>query len=175
MFYRVKKQSNQTWDEVLSEQALLETVAKLLEEGQISNSKANEIRETITEHLDKANYILRHLAAHLSIGVVFAFDPLPLPLGTFARVGWVISARITETVRHRRDQARVHSLRITAISAIPLFGYSAYFFALKEHSPAVAVLAVNSYSLWKTGKTASHAAERLPKPVRRIFLPLWSW
>ena len=175
MFERAKDRSRQVWAEVFSQSALLQTVDTLVAEHQLTDQQAARARAVIQVEMEKADYVLHHLAAHIAIGVVFAFDVVPLPLGTISRVGWVLGARTTEALRGREAHAQVHSFKVLGISAIPLLGYAAYFYALKRQSPMVAALAASSFSIWKTGEIAEIASKQFPSPVKRVLKPLWSW
>ena len=131
------------------------------------------MKEKLPKSLQESRYILGHLSGHLVIGVLFAVDPTPLPLGTVARSLWVMAARLIEEFRQRKQLARIHSLRIFLIAAIPLIGYSAYFFALRRQSPELSAVAFNSFCLWRYQAPASQATEKLPAFVSRMLQPLW--
>jgi hypothetical protein len=85
--------------------------------------------------MSESAYVLRHLGSHVAIGVIFAFDLVPLPLGTVGRVLWVAGNRVYESLLGSSERAQVHSLKVLLVAAIPWIGYGAYLMPLRRESP----------------------------------------
>jgi hypothetical protein len=115
-----------------------------------------------------SGYVLRHLGAHPAIGAVFLLDPTPLPLGTLCRVLWVVGSRIVETLRGARERARIHSLPVGLIAAIPALGYGAYLLPLRRENEAAAFLLANHVSYALFGAPAEALVARSPRPLRSV-------
>ena len=137
--------------ELISAEELQATVADLLEGGWISEEQARQLAAQINGQLQSSEYVLRHLSAHIGIGVIFAFDVIPLPLGTLGRISWVAGARLVETLRGRFAQARVHSLSVFLVAIIPWFGYAAYLLPLRRDARELAFVLANHSWQQRTG------------------------
>lgn len=148
--------------------ALHETIARLESDGLLSAAAAAELRRRLPETLEQSAYVLRHLAAHLAIGAIFAFDLIPLPLGTIGRVLWVIGNRVYESLRGDRERARVHSLGVLFIAAIPWLGYAAYLLPLRRASDEAAYLHANHLSYTRSGCAVETLLATKPRVVRRM-------
>src|SRR5262245_29005050 len=148
--------------------ALVETLERLSAEGVISEAQAGALRASLPGHLDGSRYILGHLGAHLGIAAVFAFDLVPLPLGTVSRVSWVAGNRRVEQIRGNASRARVHSLAVFLIAAIPLLGYAAYLLPLRRQSHELAFVLANHTWLARTGRTYEEFVAGTYPPVRRV-------
>lgn len=141
-FRRLRKSIAENRLSLVDEHALLESIALLQRNGELSGEAADALSARIGPIRHRSEYILKHLGAHLGIGAVFAFDVIPLPLGTIARVTWVAGSRVYETFWGTRERARVHSIGVLLIAAIP-FGYWAYLVPLRRRSEAGAYLFAN--------------------------------
>ncbi len=148
--------------------ALEKTLQRLCADEEISEPQAVSLRSSIRNQLDASRYILRHLGAHLAIGAVFAFDVVPLPLGTIARVSWVAGNRLVESARRDLERARVHSGGVLLIAAVPWLGYAAYLLPLRRHSSELAFVLANHTWLNRTGRTYEQFLARSRSPVRRL-------
>jgi hypothetical protein len=137
----------------ITQTELEKTISDLNADKVISDIQAIQLRECLEEQFAESRYVLKNLGVHLSIGVVFAFDVVPLPLGTIARVGWVGFARLLETVRGNWEKAKVHSLGVFLIAAIPFFGYAAYLLPLRRDSRELAYTMANFSWKSRTGRT----------------------
>ena len=144
------------------------TLDRLVADGEISAESAEALREALPDQLRTARYVLRHLGAHVGIGVVFAFDLVPLPLGTIARMSWVAGNRLVESIRGNRAHARIHSLAVFLIAAVPWFGYAAYLLPLRRQSPELAFVLANHTWLGRTGRTYERFLAESRRPVRRV-------
>lgn len=153
---------------LLDRDSLASTVAYLVEQGVLTAERADALNDAVGAQLDDSRYILEHLGAHLAIGAIFAFDLVPLPLGTIARVGWVAGSRIVETLRRRSEQARIHSLGVLVIAAIPWVGYAAYLLPLRRHSSELAFVLANHTWLGRTGRSYEQFLAETRSPIRRI-------
>ena len=129
----------------------------------------------LKEQADESRYVMKNLGVHLSIGVVFAFDVIPLPLGTIARIGWVGMARLVETLRRNSKKARVHSLGVFLIAAIPWFGYAAYLLPLRRDSKELAFVLANDSWKERTGQFYEqfiNSRSRLISKFARWLVPI---
>ena len=148
--------------------ALAQTLERLSAEGAISEARAASLRASLPGHIERSGYILSHLGAHLGIAAVFAFDLVPLPLGTVSRVSWVAGNRLVEHVRGNPSRARVHSVAVLLIAAIPLLGYGAYLLPLRRQSTELAFVLANHTWLVRTGRTYEQFVANTYSPIRRI-------
>ena len=111
---------------------------------------------------------------HITFGIVFAFDVIPLPLGTLSRILWVSGNRIYESLLGSRERARVHSFKVLLIALIPWLGYGAYLLPLRRESPLVARLYADhlSYVLYDASFEEFLAAKpRLLRGLAGRFVP----
>ena len=157
-----KKSSLPTHEELLA------TIDLLLEKGDVTAFQADALRTQFPGQMEGSQYVLKNLGAHLSIGVIFAFDVVPLPLGTIARVAWVAGAKITELLRGNLERARVHSLGVFLIAAVPWFGYAAYLLPLRRDSRELSFLLANHTWLARTGITYEEFIRSKPAIVGRF-------
>jgi hypothetical protein len=134
----------------------------------LSEHRAASLRATLRSDLDRSRYILRHLGAHLAIGAIFAFDLVPIPPGTIARVCWVAGSRIVESARRNLSRARVHSAGVLMIAAVPWLGYAAYLLPLRRQSTELAFVLANHTWLSRTGRTYEQFLVTTRAPVRRL-------
>jgi hypothetical protein len=144
------------------------TISDLHSRGAISSTQAEYLEQHVALQLDESKYVLKNLAGHLSIGVIFAFDVIPLPLGTISRVVWVAVARVLETLRRNVERARVHSLGVLLIAAIPWFGYAAYLLPLRTHSRELAYVMANHSWIERTGETYESFVLSKSTPIARF-------
>ncbi len=148
--------------------ALAKTLERLAADGVISQAAAASIKARLPGHIDSSRYILGHLGAHLGIGAVFAFDLVPVPLGTLSRICWVAGNRVVAQIRGDPSRARVHSIAVFLIAAIPFLGYGAYLLPLRRESPELAFVLANHTFLARTGRTYEEFVASTYPPVRRI-------
>jgi hypothetical protein len=148
--------------------ALLQTLERLTADDVISGVRAASLRTSLPGQLDESRYILAHLGAHLGIAAVFAFDIVPLPLGTLCRVSWVAGNRLVERLRGDASHARVHSLAVFPFAAIPLLGCGAYLLPLRRQSAELAFLLANHAWLARTGRTYEQFVADTHPPIRLI-------
>lgn len=165
---RVQKAIGSSRAGLLDRDAIERTLEHLVAEGAIAEDRAASLRAVLPLQIDRSSYVLGHLGAHLGIGAVFAFDLVPLPLGTIGRVAWVAGCRAVETARHRPEHARVHSLAVLLLAAVPWLGYSAYLLPLRRESGELAFILANRIWLDRTGNTYEESVARAGAPVQRI-------
>lgn len=143
-------------------------IATLRAEGALSEGEATQLRACLVQQLADSGYIMKNFGVHLTIGAVFAFDAIPLPLGTLGRVGWVVFARVAETLRGNLERARVHSLRVLLVAAIPLLGYVAYLVPLRRDHRELAFLLANHSWFRLTGASYEQFVATRSRFVARI-------
>ncbi len=165
---RIDRSLSEAESRLVDAEALERTVQRLVADGDISGPTAASLRAALRSRLADCRYILRHLGAHAAIGAVFAFDLVPLPLGTIARVSWVAGNRVVETARGRRERARLHSAGVLLLAAIPWLGYAAYLLPLRRHSHEVAFVLANHSWIARRGKTYEEFLRDARAPVRRF-------
>lgn len=132
-----------------------ETIAELQRRDDITPEQASALRARLPRQLQESNYILKHLGAHLGIGVVFAFDVVPLPLGTIGRISWVAGARLYETLKRNWSRARIHSIGVFLLAAVPWIGYAAYLLPLRKHARELNYLLTNHMMLGRRGMSVA--------------------
>jgi protein-S-isoprenylcysteine O-methyltransferase Ste14 len=153
---------------LLSTTELGRTIDRLRGEGQLSEARAHLMRQELPHAISESAYVLRHLGAHLTIGVVFAFDVIPLPLGTIGRVLWVAGNRAYETGFGSRERARVHSFKVFLVAAIPWIGYVAYLLPLRNESSELAWLLAHNLSYRFYGVSFEEFLAAKPRVLRRL-------
>ena len=153
---------------VVDPEALVETLKRLSADSVISEEHATALRSDLPAQIERSQYVLSHLGAHLGIAAVFAFDLIPLPLGTISRVCWVAGNRIVEQLRGNLERARLHSFPVLLIAAIPLLGYSAYLLPLRRQSSELTFLMANHAWLVRTGRTYEQFVASSSRPVQRV-------
>ncbi|HET6424582.1 MAG TPA: hypothetical protein VFG20_12915 [Planctomycetaceae bacterium] len=129
-----------------TEGALRASIHRLHAEGYLTDTEAAQWEAGLPETMRQSAYVVRHLTAHWSFGAIFAFDIIPLPLGTISRVCWTVSWRVIEMCRGRWDHATVHSLPVMAVAAIPVAGYLAYLIPLRSRSAEAVFLYANHFT-----------------------------
>ncbi|MGH7289414.1 MAG: hypothetical protein ACREI8_15500, partial [Myxococcota bacterium] len=93
---------------------------------------------------------------------------------TLSRVLWVLGSRAYESLFGTRERARVHSLGVLLIAAIPLAGYGAYLLPLRRESEAAAFLFANHSCYALLGSNAETCIARCPRwlrPFARWLVP----
>ena len=165
---RIRRTIAQARAQLTDSEGLAQTLQRLVDEGNLSPTRADEFQASLPLQLERGAYVLRHLGAHLGIGVIFAFDVVPLPLGTLSRIAWVGGNRLLEEVRGHRDRARVHSLGAFLIAAIPWFGYAAYLLPLRRESPELAFVLANHSWITRSGRSYEQFLAEAGPSVRRF-------
>ncbi|MFO0917510.1 MAG: hypothetical protein U0872_04245 [Planctomycetaceae bacterium] len=132
--------------DVMAESRLTETIQRLVVDGELTPVTARRLTKTLQETKHESQYIVKHLCAHLAIGLIFSFDLVPLPLGTLTRGAWVAGNRLLAMMRGRPEQSKVHSLPVLAVSLIPFAGYFAYLIPLRAANADAAYLYANHVS-----------------------------
>ncbi len=148
------------------------TIDRLVEESRLGAGDAERLRAELPEVLARSEYVLFNLGVHLSIGALFAFDIIPLPMGTISRCVWVAGNRAYLEVR-RDPRRKIHSIGVLGISAIPWLGYFAYLLPLKRVNEDAAYLFANHLTYHRSGVSLEEYLEgrRGAEVVRRIIVP----
>ncbi len=152
---------------IRSKKELEATIARLESDSCLSTARAESLRKSLPATIDASTYVLKHLGAHLAIGAFFAFDVIPLPLGTICRVAWVAGARVYETVFGSAEQARIHSLPVLALAAVPLLGYAAYLIPLRRVSNEASYIYANHLAYALRQKNFEEVMASKPRFIRR--------
>jgi hypothetical protein len=147
---------------------LAATIDRLVADGELAPAEAERLRLALPDMVRQSAYVLRHLGAHLTIGVVFAFDVIPLPLGSLSRAGWVILNRIYEEIRRDRHRAGVHSVVVLGVAAVPFVGYFAYLIPLRSQHAEAARLYANHVSYRRSGKSLQAMLAGKPRWMQRL-------
>ncbi len=174
MFGRFGKSIRENQAKALEAQTYAKTLRYLREKGEINEQEEEILSQKLRIQLNDSRYILSNLGAHLGIGAIFAFDLIPLPLGTIGRVSWVIGARIVETVRRNFDRARIHSAGVLLIAAIPWFGYAAYLLPLRRQAKELAFVLANHIMIVRKNKSYAEFLQERSRPIRKFgnwFIP----
>ena len=144
------------------------TIDRLRVEGQLSDGQAHLLRRKLPHAVSESAYVLRHFGAHLTIGVIFAFDVIPLPLGTIGRVLWVVGNRAYEAAFGSRERARVHSFKVVLVAAVPWIGYGAYLLPLRHQNLELAWLLAHHLSYRLYGASFEEFLSGKPRVVQRF-------
>ena len=153
---------------LLERASLEQTIARLVDDGLLSGDEGLTLSEELPRLLADSAYVLGHLGAHAAIAGVFLLDVIPLPLGTACRVLWVAGSRGVETWRGAPERARVHSLSVLLVAAIPVVGYAAYLLPLRRESERAAFLLANHVSYALFDAPAETLIARSPRAFRGI-------
>jgi hypothetical protein len=164
---RFRAEIAQAQSRLVDLESLAGTLDRLARDEFISQDAADSLKVILPEQLDKSRYVLGHLGAHLGIAAVFAFDLVPLPLGTVSRISWVAGSRFVEQLRGSA-RARVHSLAVFLIAAVPFLGYGAYLLPLRSESSELAFVLANHTWLVRTGRTYEEFVKSAPTPLRKV-------
>lgn len=149
--------------------ALESTVDRLVTEGQFSAERGEAFKRSLPESIGKSAYVVSQLAAHAAIGAVFAYDLIPIPLGTVARVMWVAGNRLYWTLRRDPLKKAVHSWGVMGIAAIPWVGYIAYTIPLRRTSEDLCYVYANRLTLKRSGQSLDQYLAAKPRFIRRLI------
>lgn len=152
-----------------TEASLRDTIQRLRADGHLTEAEAAQYEAALPETMRESGYVLRHLTAHWTIGAVFAFDLVPLPLGTISRVCWTVGFRIIEMLRGRWHHAAVHSIVVMLVSAIPVAGYLAYLIPLRSRSAEAVFLYANHFTYTRKQCAWPEYLARRPKWIARML------
>ena len=111
----------------------------------------------------------------MSIGAVFAFDIIPLPMGTISRVLWVMGNRIYIEFKRDKEKRGIHSFPVLLVSLIPFVGYFAYTLPLKKYNEDVAYIYANQIAYMRKEVFLIEYLEGKPKIIKwalkRLLIP----
>ncbi len=161
--------SFQQWrQEFANPTRLSETIARLVRDGELGAEEAERLVQGLPDVIRDSRYVLSHLGSHMAVGVLFGFDIIPLPLGTIARVVWVVSSRVYETCRGSSERAAVHSLAVLGVAAIPFAGYFAYLIPLRAKNADAAALYANHIAYRWYNRSLEQCLHPKPKWIQRL-------
>jgi hypothetical protein len=126
-----------------SYESLCQTIERLSIDDIISNDEKQKAIGAIHSDKQGAQYILKHLSVHLSIGGFRVVTMIPIPFGSILRPLWVLLWRVIETLKGNKARAEIHSFRVFIFSVIPLVGYTAYLLALRKSSERFTFIVAN--------------------------------
>ena len=109
----------------------------------------------------------------MSIGAVFAYDIIPLPMGTISRVLWVMGNRIYIEYKRDKEKRKIHSLPVLLVSLIPWIGYFAYTLPLKKYNEDVAYVYVNQVMYMRKNVSLVKYLEGKPGIVKWVLMKLF--
>ena len=141
-------------------------IDRLVTDGGLTPEKGALIKYNLSTTINQSKYILFNLGAHMSIGAVFAYDIIPLPLGTISRFLWVIGNRIFFEVKRDREKSKIHSLPVLLVSLIPLVGYFAYTLPLKKYNEDVAYVYANQITYLRKEVSLFKYLEGKPRIIK---------
>jgi hypothetical protein len=78
-------------------------------------------------------------------------------------------SRLVETLRGKPDRARIHSLRVFLIAAIPFAGYFAYLIPLRQEHPQAAYLFANHIAYLRYDASLNDLLRDKPAFLRRLL------
>ena len=145
-------------------ESIQKTIERMLSENHIDVLQKDYLKENIEIQFEDVRYILKNLSAHVFIGIVFAFDLIPLPLGTISRVIWVIINRLNYSIiNYDPQKLKVHNLKVLFFSAIPWVGYFSYLLPIIQIDKTMLKLYTNHicYQL----KNKSYTAYMMDCPI----------
>ncbi|MDY6965181.1 MAG: hypothetical protein SVM80_04320 [Halobacteriota archaeon] len=169
------RRSDKFREELSSPKKMELTIEKLVQEGYLPPERGMALKESLPDIIERSEYVLFNLGAHISIGLIFAFDLIPLPLGTISRDIWVIGNRLYYEVRMNNEKKKFHSFKVLVVSTIPFVGYFSYTLALKEVNEDATYLYANHVSYLLRGTSLEEFLEKMPRTIqkvgRRILVP----
>lgn len=142
----------------------------MVSEKLYSAERGEELRETLPQLVRNSKYALSQLGIHMVIGATFAYDLIPLPLGTISRVAWVAGNRIYWSIRRDRKRKEVHSWAVLGISAIPWVGYLAYTIPLRKTSEDLCFISAYHLITRRHNQSLKEYLEGKPRLIRGLIL-----
>jgi len=158
--------------ELMRQEELVTTLDRLAADEIISPDQSTRFREQLLASSEESQYLLKHLGAHFALGVVFAFDVIPLPMGVISRVSWVIGSGLYERICGTTERARLHSVRVGFIAALPWSGYGAYLLPLRETNATLAFVMANHISYTLYDAPAAEALARAHPWIQKFGQPV---
>lgn len=149
---------------------------RLIQDGGLSQERGSLIKENLPTTINQSKYILFNLGAHMTIGAIFAFDIIPLPMGTISRCLWVLGNKIYFGYKRDRAKSKIHSLPVLLVSVIPWIGYFAYTLPLKKYNEDVAYVYANQVTYMRNDVSLPRYIEGKPRLVKwalkKLFIPM---
>ena len=141
-------------------------INRLIMDGSLTQEKGSLIKDNLSTTINQSKYILFNLGAHMSIGAVFAYDIIPLPIGTISRFLWVMGNRIFFEFKRDREKIKIHSLSVLLVSLIPFVGYFAYTLPLKKYNEDVAYVYANQITYLRKEVSLVKYLEGKPRIIK---------
>ncbi len=152
---------------LLDGEQVQDTILRLVASGELDEAQGAELARRAPVIAADCGYILGHLGSHLGIGAVRAILVF-IPLGSVLRASWVAGSRLYETVRGNSDRARIHSLKVFLIAAIPFAGYFSYLVPLRASHEDAAYLYANHISFIRYDASLAVLLSGKPALVQRL-------
>ncbi len=150
-------------------------ITRLIMDGCLSPEKGAFIRANLSTAISQSKYILFNLGVHISIGAVFAYDIIPLPVGTISRFLWVLGNRIFLEFKRDIEKKRIHSLQVLLVSIIPFVGYFAYTLPLKKYNEDLAYVYANQITYLRKEVSLVKYLEGKPRIIiwalKKLLIP----
>ncbi len=158
-----------------NQESIEKTIERLINESYLSKERGEVLKKSLPDMIRKSEYVLYNLAVHTAIGTIFAFDLIPIPLGSISRFNWVLGNRIYHTVKDNKEKKQVHSYKVLAVSAIPFVGYLAYTIPLKKISEYLCYVYANHIIYNRKNESLESYLNRKPKlvraPLKKFLIP----
>ncbi len=150
-------------------------IDRLIMDGGLSIEKGALIKAQLPTTISQSKYILFNLGVHLSLGAVFAYDIIPLPVGSISRFLWVLGNRILFEFKRDREKKRIHSFNVLLVSLIPYVGYFAYTLPLKKYSEDLAYVYANQITYLRKEVSLVKYLEGKPRIIiwalKKLLIP----
>lgn len=151
------------------------TIERLVEEGHLTKERASVLKNSLPDKIKKSEYVLYNLAVHLGIQAIFAFDLIPIPIGTISRFSWVLGNRVYYTIKGDKEKKDIHSGKVLLVSAIPFVGWIAYTIPLKQVSEDLCYVYANHITYLRKNKSLESYLENKPRfirePLKNFLIP----
>lgn len=152
---------------LLDTEQVQQTILRLVADGELSEARGALLGQRLPEMVRECGYIIGHLGAHLGIGALRSIM-IVLPLGSLLRCLWVAGSRAYETLRRNPEKARIHSLLVFLIAAIPFAGYFSYLVPLRRAHDDAAYVYANHVAYLRYGTSLDAVLREKPAPLRRV-------
>lgn len=169
------KKMKELKEKLTNKELIGKTIERLVEEGYLSQKRASVLRNSLPDKIKKSEYVLHNLAVHLGIQAIFAFDIIPIPIGTISRFSWALGNRIYYTIKNNKEKKDIHSYKVLFVSAIPFIGWIAYTIPLKQESEDLCYVYANHVTYLRKNKSLESYLENKPRfirePLRKFLIP----
>ncbi len=156
-------------EKLMDKELLEETINKLVGEGYLLEERSLVIKNSLPEKIKQSEYVLGNLAVHAFCGAIFAFDIIPLPLGSISRGSWVAVNRAYYQIRRNKEKKEIHSGKVFLFSLVPWVGSLAYTIPLKQISEDLCYVYANHITYLRKNKSLEAYLEDKPKFIKGIM------